>query len=189
MSEERAIGASCPSACLLSCQPAGCGYCCVQEAVSQLFPSASLHTAYGMTEAASSITFKVLRSPQGAPHRTLMPRAAVGHQGPPDPMPGLSRAGRAALPGDKHRAATADAPGGHAAARAGAGVGQGHAAGGAGMGVCVGSPGPGVEVRVCSLPGFGAGVGEVQTRGRHVMMGYWRNEEETLKVRCEVVTS
>ncbi|WP_150120761.1 class I adenylate-forming enzyme family protein, partial [Sulfitobacter sp. HI0040] len=41
---------------------------------------------------------------------------------------------------------------------------------------------PGVEVRIDdSVPGGGEGSGEVQTRGAHIMKGYYRNPEETAK--------
>ena len=47
----------------------------------------------------------------------------------------------------------------------------------------VGPPLPGVEVRIdLEAPGAQAGVGEVLTRGPHIMAGYYSNPEETRKV-------
>ena len=46
----------------------------------------------------------------------------------------------------------------------------------------VGVPFPGVEVRLDIPPGVEDGVGEILTRGPHVMMGYYRMPEETAAV-------
>ncbi|WP_223424846.1 class I adenylate-forming enzyme family protein [Tateyamaria pelophila] len=47
----------------------------------------------------------------------------------------------------------------------------------------VGPPLPGIEVAIdASAPGGDAGMGEVMTRGPHIMRGYFRNPEETEKV-------
>ena len=49
--------------------------------------------------------------------------------------------------------------------------------------ISVGRPLPGIEVRIDETVGGGRdGVGEVLTRGPHVMKGYYRNPEETAKV-------
>ena len=49
--------------------------------------------------------------------------------------------------------------------------------------ISVGPPLPGVEIRIDdSVPGGGAGSGEVLTRGPHIMRGYYRNAEETARV-------
>lgn len=49
--------------------------------------------------------------------------------------------------------------------------------------ISVGPPLPGVEVRIDeSVAGGGDGIGEVQMRGANVMLGYYRNPEETAKV-------
>lgn len=49
--------------------------------------------------------------------------------------------------------------------------------------ISTGPPLPGAELRIDeSVPGGGAGTGEVLTRGPHVMKGYYRNPEETARV-------
>ncbi len=49
--------------------------------------------------------------------------------------------------------------------------------------ISVGPPLPGVELRIDdSVAGGGDGIGEVQLRGDNVMLGYYRNPEETAKV-------
>ncbi|WP_298974233.1 class I adenylate-forming enzyme family protein [uncultured Roseobacter sp.] len=49
--------------------------------------------------------------------------------------------------------------------------------------ISVGPPLPGVEVRIDeTVPGGGEGMGEVLTRGAHVMLGYFRNPAETAQV-------
>ncbi len=49
--------------------------------------------------------------------------------------------------------------------------------------ISVGQPLPGIEIALDQdAPGSGEGVGEVLTRGPHVMLGYYRNAEETAKV-------
>ncbi|WP_298913765.1 class I adenylate-forming enzyme family protein [uncultured Roseobacter sp.] len=49
--------------------------------------------------------------------------------------------------------------------------------------ISAGPPLPGVELRIDqSVPGGGDGLGEVLTRGGHVMLGYFRNLEETARV-------
>ncbi len=45
----------------------------------------------------------------------------------------------------------------------------------------VGKPLPGVEVKLDTSVGSATDVGEVLTRGPHVMLGYFRNDEETTK--------
>lgn len=49
----------------------------------------------------------------------------------------------------------------------------------------VGKPLPGVEVRLDESVGNEAGVGEVQTRGPHVMAGYFRNPSETARAMTD----
>ncbi|MDE4140404.1 MULTISPECIES: class I adenylate-forming enzyme family protein [Rhodobacterales] len=49
--------------------------------------------------------------------------------------------------------------------------------------ISTGPPMPGVEVRIDeSVPGGGDGLGEVLARGPNIMLGYYRNPEETAKV-------
>jgi acyl-CoA synthetase (AMP-forming)/AMP-acid ligase II len=49
----------------------------------------------------------------------------------------------------------------------------------------VGVPFPGVEVRLDTPDGGAESVGEILTRGPHVMLGYYRNPEETARVLGE----
>ena len=52
--------------------------------------------------------------------------------------------------------------------------------------ISVGPPLPGVELRIDeTIPGGGDGVGEILTRGPHVMKGYYRNGEETGRVLAQ----
>lgn len=123
----------------------------MQARLGDIFPNAVISTAYGMTEACSSMTFDVIATPSG--------RAAAGLPSPPPPPPppasGATTASSTATP---------------AAA-------------------CVGLPAPGVQVKVVpeastDTSGRGDGqpvVGEVWTRGPHVMTRYWRNAPETAK--------
>ena len=49
--------------------------------------------------------------------------------------------------------------------------------------ISCGPPLPGVEVRIDeTVPGGGGGAGEVLTRGPHIMLGYFRNPDETARV-------
>ncbi|WP_119166583.1 class I adenylate-forming enzyme family protein [Algihabitans albus] len=49
--------------------------------------------------------------------------------------------------------------------------------------ISVGRPLPGIEIRIDeTAAGGGKGVGEVLTRGPHVMKGYYRNPEETARI-------
>lgn len=127
-----------------------------------LFPNATLMTAYGMTEACSSITFDTLTAPGG---RCVAPpvhhgssSSSTGNQpgAPPPQMHGSQSTGSAS----------------------------------AGLGVCLGTPAPGVEVRIDAASADAASLlderqrshasagpaspaGEVLTRGPHLMSGYW----------------
>lgn len=138
-----------------------------QADLQLMFPNAALYAAYGMTEACSSITFLTL-------HELVTSRGALAS---------------AARDIDLHHP--------HAAAVTAVTLPPATLAGGL-MGLCVGGPPPGVEVKVlkggpdthrrgsseCSSTGRGTAEasGEVLTRGPHVMLRYWKEEEETNKV-------
>jgi acyl-activating enzyme 14 len=131
----------------------------LQRAVAALFPNAVLQTAYGMTEASSSMTIISVAQQQQQQQQLLAQAAAA-----------TASAGRGAgaVPQDCHDAA---------------------ADGGGGGGVCVGKPGPGIAVRIASPAGSATNggnhqqqqdvVGEVCTLGPHVMLGYWRDPQAT----------
>eukprot|EP00887_Chlorella_sp_A99_P008051 scaffold12.g8051.t1 len=144
------------------------------HALALLFPAATVQSAYGMTEAASSITFRTEWTPCASEEdSTATARAASSNADSPVPSTGTAAAPRAA--------------------------GAPEAAGGA----CVGEPPPGIEVAVLqppagtpeppgATPGAGAGAaprgagrvalegaGEVVTRGPHTMLGYWADEGAT----------
>lgn len=142
----------------------------LQRGLAALCPAATVHTAYGMTEGASSLTFLTLWGPSRG--------ATGGAAGPADPQ------------------ASAPAMGGATEAAAAA---LGHQQAGRPVGgVCVGRPPPGIELAIYQPPagepqlhaaagGGGdsrgrvllAGEGEVVTRGPHVMLGYWDDEDAT----------
>lgn len=129
-----------------------------QTGLAALCPAATVHTAYGMTECASSLTFTTIWSPAS-------PSASGSLVA--SPISSSSAAGA--------NAAAQDLPGG----------------------VYVGRPPPGIELAVYRPPGgtvagaaggaSGArlggvqhsGEGEVLTRGPHVMLGYWDDDEAT----------
>ena len=174
--------------------------------VRQLFPNAIVSSAYGMTEAASSITFLVPAGP-GA--------VAQGDSF------GVSTGGIGAVSGSSG-SSSSDGGGSssgivsnHAAcSRERASHGESGSCGGTQpVGTCVGAPAPGVLVAIAapsnatpsSRPyqlacigraGHGGGsplishagfaacsvVGEVLTCGPHVMLRYWGNPEQTSQV-------
>lgn len=141
-----------------------------------MFPNAALHSAYGMSEACSSITFRTLRRVEmsSAP----APASAQARRASDNAQKGTSQQVRGLLL--EPQSAPAGAWGGS----------------------CAGLPAPGVEVRVIigdehlradataststssSNSRHTERVGEVWTRGPHVMLGYWQDAQETQKVRC-----
>ncbi len=119
-----------------------------------LCPAATLQSAYGMTEGASSLTFHTLHSPQaGCSDAQPSP---LQLDGPPGgvfvgrPPPGIELAVYQALGGSS--------------------------SGGAGGSSGGGSGGGGIRL---------AGEGEVVTRGPHVMLGYWDDEEATAAAQLQ----
>ena len=141
-----------------------------------MFPNAALHSAYGMSEACSSITFRTLQRVEmsSAP----APASAQARRASHNAQKGTSQQVRGLLL--EPQSAPVCAWGGS----------------------CAGLPAPGVEVRVMigheclradaatstsntsSNSDHTERVGEVWTRGPHVMLGYWQDAHETQKVRC-----
>lgn len=129
----------------------------LQHGLAALCPGATVQTAYGMTEGASSLTFATLWAPRS---------------GGGDTAQGGSASVSAAAP-----AQASGPPGGVPVGRPPPGIelavyqpAGAAAAGGAGN--APGSPGGGGSIRL-------AGEGEVLTRGPHVMLGYWDDEDAT----------
>jgi acyl-activating enzyme 14 len=151
----------------------------LQAQLFQLFPHATVWTAYGMTEGASSLTFQQL----------LPPRAA-------------------AAPGGSNNASIGPVTAGINSSRSSSSRGGAGSFGAAG--VCVGAPAPGVTIRIQQQPTESSSgtsstttststssssssggiseapaepfVGEVVTRGPHVMLGYWGDASATAQV-------
>ncbi|KAL4436917.1 hypothetical protein ABPG75_004056 [Micractinium tetrahymenae] len=147
----------------------------LQQGLAALCPAATVHTAYGMTEGASSLTFHTLWGPGS--------RADGSTARPADPQ----AAGPAAAGAAGEQQQQADSPAG---------------------GIYVGRPPPGIELAIYQPPagdlepaaaaggngnsansassssGSGrillSGEGEIVTRGPHVMLGYWDDEEATV---------
>ena len=123
--------------------------------LAALFPRAAVHSAYGMTETASSLTFDVLRAPGGSTADTFGAGTAAsnsstsgsGAAGPAGPTPaGGVFVGR---PPPGVEIAVYQPPAEGAPPSAGGGV--------------------------VAL----AGAGEVVTRGPHLMLGYWDDDAAT----------
>lgn len=152
-----------------------CGALPLQAQLSHIFPNAVVSTAYGMTEACSSMTFDIIAHPpsnsasesRGSVHeKQLYPKHRLSPQSSP--------------------LASWDVPS---------------------TAACVGRPAPGIQVKIKPLqpnpdaasggsgrPSAGGSaasisgsqikplVGEVWTRGPHVMSCYWGNASETGEV-------
>lgn len=129
----------------------------LQRGLAALCPAATVHTAYGMTEAASSLTFATLWGPGGGSPNSFG-RSSGSAAGPPggvlvgSPPPGIELA-VLQLPAD--------------GAASGAFPGSSSGSGGSG-----GSGRGGGSIRL-------AGAGEVVTRGPHTMLGYWADDDAT----------
>ena len=155
----------------------------VQAGLAALCPAATVHTAYGMTEGASSLTFHTLWGPRrsGAAVRAMQPAAAAAAAAaPPAGLPGGVYVGR---PPPGIELAIYEPPGGQPASDdSGAASSSGGGGGGGSRRVLAsvrGSPSGaapvasgGGRVRLC-------GEGEVLTRGPHLMLGYWDDEDAT----------
>lgn len=158
--------------------------------MAQLFPHAVIMSAYGMTEAASSITFATLRHPPHLEQQTHSHQHAqllLEHQNRQQQLYSHQQQRQ-----ESQHSHDCQAVGNHSHAH------SNHASTPTGA-VCVGFPGPGVAVSIRALEnGAGVGsrsdsegpsdsssgqVGEVCVRGRCVMDGYWRAPRETAEVR------
>ncbi|KAG2448988.1 hypothetical protein HYH02_005742 [Chlamydomonas schloesseri] len=150
----------------------------LQEAVSRTFPAAHLLSAYGMTEACSSMTFRHLRGPSHVAAGAAAGSCQLAQQLQLWAPPASSQAHGS---GNCHAKPQAELEGA----------------------VCVGWPAPGVQVRVVRTAvadqqpqlqdeasphgGNNSGdrvcapyqLGEVQTRGPHTLLRYWRDAAAT----------
>ncbi|KAG2495622.1 hypothetical protein HYH03_006222 [Edaphochlamys debaryana] len=167
----------------------------LQEAVGCAFPCAELVSAYGMTEACSSMTFRHLRRPAAAP--PAAPPSPAELWAPPPRPSAASAAERGASdtvetlpPVEGAVCVGLPAPGVQVAILATEAEHESPGAG-ANAGAIVGDSG---RSRACVSSGVGetaagaAGavrwcgplqLGEVVTRGPHVMVGYWRDPAAT----------
>lgn len=179
-----------------------------------LFPSAVLTTAYGMTEACSSITFRRLGRADPAVYGADHSWRAAGGRGSEALSTGVGSArvvlsrnrssgvadlGLSIKAAERISSGAPEALGDEVAARGSSGGSEGvvmsgtDTSGAAPDGVCVGHPPAGIEVAVRPL-GAAGGVGrvsdfnrasqllelgEVLTRGPHVMLRYWGDPAAT----------
>ncbi|PRW57638.1 2-succinylbenzoate-- chloroplastic peroxisomal [Chlorella sorokiniana] len=128
----------------------------LQSGLAALCPAATVHTAYGMTECASSLTFATLWGPGGA---GLTNSAGSGSGGAGGSQPAGPAGGVfVGKPPPGIELAIYLPPAGDAAE---AGSGGGSGSGGGGGRVLL------------------AGEGEVLTRGPHTMLGYWDDDDAT----------
>ncbi|GIL81980.1 hypothetical protein Vretimale_1545 [Volvox reticuliferus] len=182
----------------------------VQDAVGRTFPSAELISAYGMTEACSSMTFRYLRGSSVPAASTsaaaaAAPAAAARMWGAPDSAsnPGSSHVGSGRIPSpgggsgreDNFVAEQVAAPMSRPAP-----VAPGSAQAKSTGSQCVGCPAPGVQIMIRPAEDLAVGagmapcggepggesappyiVGEVLTRGPHVMLGYWEDPAASLE--------
>lgn len=145
--------------------------------MGRTFPRAELLSAYGMTEACSSITFRHLRDPAEAPNGCGGASACASPGGDrrapqQDQLPpGAANVGWPA-PGLQVMVAPIDQQGGTGTADSGersSGSGQGRS----GLGAAADGDRP---------AGSSSSVGEVLTRGPHLLSGYWRDPGATAQV-------
>ncbi len=148
-----------------------------------LFPSAHLYTAYGMTEACSSMTFGSLDMRPSTAPSFCSSQAATGPAAAADSTAGSGAPlGKAA-----HQSPSGDM------ARSGSEAGRHESRSSAGA-IPVGWPPPGIEMAIAPLSADGNSgrseillsdtpAGEILTRGPNIMLGYWGDPEATRAAR------
>ena len=151
----------------------------LKRPLQALFPSAHLYTAYGMTEACSSMTFASL---DVRPSTATSFRSSQAATGPAAAADSTADPG-APLGKPAHQSSSGDMAG------SGSDAGRHESSSGAGA-IPVGWPPPGIELAIAPLAADGSSsrkeiffgktpAGEVLTRGPHVMLGYWGDPEAT----------
>jgi acyl-CoA synthetase (AMP-forming)/AMP-acid ligase II len=158
--------------------------------VRRLFPNAVVSSAYGMTEAASSITFLVPEAldtgatGEGASSSSSGGGGGGGGDGSSSGGGGVS-GGRSSVSGERDSSSSSGTtnigpPGGACVGVAAPGVLLAVAAPGSLEGADCGAP-PSCSGVAHAPPGV---VGEVLTRGPHVMARYWGDPRQTRQVRA-----
>lgn len=148
-----------------------------------LFPSAHLFTAYGMTEACSSMTFASLDM---RPSTAISSRSSQAATGPAAAAESASNSG-APLGKPAYQNPSRDM------AKSRSEAGRHDKSSGAGS-IPVGWPPPGIETAIAPLSADGSSsckeimlsdtpAGEILTRGPHVMLGYWGDPESSAAAR------
>lgn len=140
----------------------------MQEGLAALCPAAAVHTAYGMTEGASSLTFDTLWRPRSM-HSSSNSGGGEAAEAPAGLLGGPQGGVYVGRPPPGIELAVYQPPAGNLQASAGL------PALASASSLANGSSGGG-RIQLC-------GEGEVLTRGPHVMLGYWDDDDATAAVQ------